>query len=43
MLHQPHRCATALIGWIIAATTTGLPGISTFAQQLTADLDAVTA
>jgi transposase len=34
---------TTLTSWITAATATALPGISTFAQHLTADLDAVTA
>jgi transposase len=39
-----HRTgSTTLTGWITAATTAGLPGISTFAQNLTNDLDAVTA
>jgi transposase len=32
-----------LTSWITAASTTGLPGLSTFAQHLTGDLDAVTA
>lgn len=34
---------TTLTGWITAATTTALPGISAFAHNMTADLDAVTA
>ncbi len=35
--------ATTLTNWITAATAAGLPGITTFAQHLTTDLDAVTA
>ena len=39
-----HRTGdTALTGWITTAVDAGLPGISTFARHLTADLDAVTA
>jgi transposase len=39
-----HRTGdTTLTRWITTAVATGLPGISTFAQHLTADLDAVTA
>jgi transposase len=42
MLTQRHG-ATELASWISAATTADLPGISTFAQHLNADLEAVTA
>ncbi|WP_033346716.1 ISL3 family transposase [Catenuloplanes japonicus] len=39
-----HRTGnTTLTTWIAAAVAAGLPGISTFAQHLTTDLDAVTA
>jgi transposase len=34
---------TKLIGWITAATASGLAGITTFAQHLNTDIDAVTA
>ncbi|KUL26906.1 transposase [Actinoplanes awajinensis subsp. mycoplanecinus] len=34
---------TTLTTWIAGAIDTGLPGISTFARHLTADIDAVTA
>jgi transposase len=42
MLTQ-RRGTTELTGWIHTATTANLPGISTFAQHLTNDIEAVTA